>query len=232
MAKEELKNLHPEDRIKKMKELEEARKKEIEEARKIIRESEEEITERKKLAEKFPIPQAAQEDMEGLSDEGQDIVKMIKKVRKKNEEAKEETGGAGAEKKETLEEALEKEAPKGPVLGVQYGSPGTASLMDQQTAHYIRELSQRPVETLQKEATYLAKSFEEKGYMTWNEQKRAQQIYEATNLKERAGEEGRYSFTEEVAQLNLVTRQVTGRLLDEMYHVGREKGQNELYRRT
>ena len=52
---DDLKNVPPEERIKKLKELEEKKKKEIEEAQKAIRESEQEITEKRKWEDKVPI---------------------------------------------------------------------------------------------------------------------------------------------------------------------------------
>src|SRR3990167_2739866 len=89
MAKDELKDLPPEERIKRLKKLEEEKKKEIEEAEKIIKESNEEITERRKWIEKVPIPQVAQDDLEGLGEEGKQLFNVHRG--KKEEAAKEET---------------------------------------------------------------------------------------------------------------------------------------------
>jgi hypothetical protein len=54
---DELKKLSPEERLAKLKEIEEKSKKEIAEAQKLIQESEGEIEEKKKFEDKVPIPQ-------------------------------------------------------------------------------------------------------------------------------------------------------------------------------
>ncbi|MFC1801522.1 hypothetical protein ACFLZB_03580 [Nanoarchaeota archaeon] len=54
---DDLKKLSPEERLAKLKEIEEKSKKEIAEAQKLIQESEGEIEEKKKFEDKVPIPQ-------------------------------------------------------------------------------------------------------------------------------------------------------------------------------
>src|SRR3989338_11521327 len=83
MAEDDIKKLPPEERIKKLKELEKQRKKEIEEAQKKIKESEDELRERRKWKEKVPIPEFAQEGFGGLSEEAKDILKQHRGVKEK-----------------------------------------------------------------------------------------------------------------------------------------------------
>src|SRR3989339_1420759 len=61
-ALSELKNLPPEERVKKLKEIEERNKKEIEKAHKLIQESMEEIEGEKQQKEQIPIPQVTSID--------------------------------------------------------------------------------------------------------------------------------------------------------------------------
>lgn len=74
----ELKKLTPEARLKKLKEIEEKSKKEIEAAQKLIKESEAEITEKKKFEEKVPIPQLIAEEVESREEK-----EMLKAQREK-----------------------------------------------------------------------------------------------------------------------------------------------------
>ena len=62
----DIKKLSPEERIKKLKELEEQRKKEIEEAHKLLKTSEDEVEEKRKLKENIPIPQLTSVDVGSL----------------------------------------------------------------------------------------------------------------------------------------------------------------------
>lgn len=75
MADVDLKNFPPEERVKRLKELEEQKNKEIEEAKKLIKESEEEIIERRKWKDKVPMPEFVSGSLEGLSTEVKDILK-------------------------------------------------------------------------------------------------------------------------------------------------------------
>jgi hypothetical protein len=72
-----LKKLSPEERIKRLKELEDERKKEIEEAEKMIKESQDEIQHQRELKSKVPIPQVAAIDVDALfSQEEKEIFKV------------------------------------------------------------------------------------------------------------------------------------------------------------
>jgi len=71
---EDLKKLPPEERLKKLKELEQKKKQEIDEAQKLIKESETEITEQRKWKEKVPIPQVAVEDSQSMSVEEKQMI--------------------------------------------------------------------------------------------------------------------------------------------------------------
>ena len=80
MSDIDLSKFPPEERIKKLKELEKKKKEEIAQARKEIKESEDELTERQKWTDKVPIPQFAQEDLVGLSNEAKEMLKASRQL--------------------------------------------------------------------------------------------------------------------------------------------------------
>ncbi len=89
---EKLKELPPEERIKKLKEIEEESKKEIEKAHKLLKTSEEELEMKKEEKRKIPIPQLRSIDIDALfSQEEKDLFKVKRFIaeRKKEEEVKE-----------------------------------------------------------------------------------------------------------------------------------------------
>ena len=135
---EELRKLPPDARIKKLKELAEQRKKEIEEAQNLMKISEDEIDQVKKLEEKIPIPQMISENMGTLTTgEEREIFETHHFVGRKMRDTKKER--RPVEKREEkigeLEEVVEKEAEGkrlAPVTERAYGA--------------IIELSRKPVE--------------------------------------------------------------------------------------
>ena len=94
MTVNDLKKLSPEERIKKLKELEEQKKKEIEQQKndieqdkkeiedveKEIKNAQGELNEKRKVKEKVPIPEFAKEDLEWLSEEGKQILSVQKEA--------------------------------------------------------------------------------------------------------------------------------------------------------
>ena len=138
---DDLKNVPPEERIKKLKELEEKKKKEIEEAQKAIRESEQEITEKRKWEDKVPIPELGKEDLVGLSEEGKAVLKERK----------------------GLEETVKEETFNVP-MSSKSGGP-----LEVHAAEYIQALSQKPADELLQNAESLNRMQEDRGYLTHEE---------------------------------------------------------------
>jgi len=102
----DLKKLSPEERVKKLKEIEERSRKEIEEAQKLMGESIREIEIEQGIKEKMPIPQLAAVDIDSLfTIEEKDMFKTNRFVSAKKEPIV-------AEKKEFLDELIEKEKPQ------------------------------------------------------------------------------------------------------------------------
>lgn len=206
MSKEELKNLPPEERIKKLKELEKKKKKELEEAEKLIKESQDEITDKDKFKEKVPIPEVAKEDLEGLSQEGKNIIKEQRGLtsKKKQEESSEDS----KKKPDNLEDTLFLE---------KIDLPPEIS-----NSQYALHLSHEPIKELKKEMTNIYKMVEDKGYMNEKEQRKVQYLTSAVEKKLEDVEVGKYSLTEEVARAASLTQQL-GASLSIAYHSGKKK---------
>jgi hypothetical protein len=208
--KEDLSKLAPEDRIKKLKELEKKRKEEIEEAREQIMKDEKEITDRHRWVEKVPIPEVIQQDLDNLGEEGRQLLK----IHRGWEEGKKVEEEKPAVKKEiNLEDTVASERP-GPVpdnFNPEYGvaiSQGTS--MD-----YGAALSQQNMAGIKGTVDYIQGQAEDKGYITADQQSTLE--YAAAEVERRVEDafEGKYhGFTEQVAEAASLIQQSTGRLMD------------------
>ena len=126
---DELKNLSPEERIKRLKELQEQDKKEIEEAQKLIKESEEQQKQETKLKQQIPVPQLKSVNIESLfSPEEKELFKTKRFTQEKEIVKK--------EKEKPLEDTVFEEASK--------KLPDEA----QQIAQYGLQLAKNPVAEL------------------------------------------------------------------------------------
>ncbi|MBU0459400.1 MAG: hypothetical protein KKH52_04880 [Nanoarchaeota archaeon] len=202
---DDLEDLPPEERIKRLKELEKKRKQEIVEAQQQIRESENELKDRLKWKEKVPIPEFAQDELIGLSEEAKEILVRDRGIRKQFEDVEEvPLVKEGA----SLEEAL-----------------GGEELMEIPpevlNADYTRHLSQEPVKSLYAEMAQLQESVEQKGYMSSEDERKVEYMMGAV---ERKREEG-YSFSEDAARAASVTQQI-GANLRNVY----KSSQSDVYR--
>lgn len=207
MADENLKGLPPEERLKKLKELENKKKKEIEEAQKLIRESEEEITEKGKFKEKVPMPEFAKSDLEGLSKEAREILKEQKGLKeRKSSPGKKEAADELLELSEP-EKSLEELAKERVKLPSEVISPEVIN------SEYAFRLSQRPIQNLYEEMKKINEAVEEKGYINREEERRVEYLASAVEKKIEAEESGRYSFTEETALAANITQQMGARLI-------------------
>ncbi|MFH1276058.1 MAG: hypothetical protein ABIH82_03025, partial [Candidatus Woesearchaeota archaeon] len=206
------KNLPPEDRIKKLKELEKKRKKESEEAQKVIKDSESELTERRKWTDRVPMPEFAREDFENLSEDAKQILEhrgvsgKIKLV----EEKKSDIKIINRDIASSLEETVSKERVQMPQnVQAEYGIPGGF----QEQAY--KPLSQLDMMGISKEVKNIYQAVEERGYMTGEEQK--QVGYALSEVEKRLGavEEGEYKgFNEKTAEAANLIKAIGSR----MYH--------------
>lgn len=207
MPEEELKNLPPEERIKKLKELEKQKKKEIEDAQKQIRESENELSERIKWKEKVPIPAVASEDVEALSEAEKEVVMAHKGIRKKSKESPE------VKKKEKKDDANLEEITAAEKVEL------PPELME---AEYTKHLSQRPMQNLYEDIKRINEAVEEKGYVSREEERRIEYLSSAVERKLEDVHAGKYSFSEDVAKAASLTVQLGSKLRD-VYHRNREE---------
>lgn len=216
MAEENLKNLPAEERLKKLKELEKKKKQEIEEAQKQIKDSESEITEKKKWVDKVPIPEVAQEDLEGLSAEGKQLLKTHKGTTEKPKEEKEEENSKTTKKSPSkttqkavsdLEETVMKEkvtlSPQ--AMGMEYGAkaaPNTGFGND------YKPLRDRPTTDLYQEMNALHQGVESKGYISRADERKAEYLSGIVQERQEAADKGTYTFSEETARAASVMQQL------------------------
>lgn len=205
MADDEIKKLPPEERIKKLKELEEKRKKEIEEAHKIIRESEDEIKERRKWADKVPIPQIASEDFKNMSGEEKEIFKTHRGIK--------DTKSSGEDSETGIEETLKKKKRE---LDLEEIARDQAKRVPEELfqSQYLTQLSQQPAKDLYHEMMQISQRVEDKGYVSREEEQRIEYLSTAMEKKMEDIESGRYSFTGSVAEMASTTRSVAEKLKD------------------
>ncbi len=230
-SKDELKKLPPEERLKRLKQLEEEKKKEIEEARKQVKEAEQEITEKRKVKEKIPIPEVALDDISALSETGKLLVKTHRgaawqgeKKKKDKEEVKQ------ASEKPSLEETLVKEkvAVSPEQMGMQYGD-AASSQRQGMGDFYVRELSMRPVDQIYGAMKDINRTVAERGYITADESRKVDYMMQAIEKKVEDADAGAYNLTDRLAQEAARTQQM-GEALRGLYLSHREQLAKDRYR--
>lgn len=222
MAKDELKNLPPEERIKKLKELQEKRKKEIAEAREQIIESETELTERRKWEDKVPIPELAQEDLVGLSEEAKEILKQQKGLKEKAEPEDE-----SASEEKTTEVSLEETLGKEEIAMPRREQALQQDIQQEQAiAAAYQPFSEKPIGELYQAAAALQETVVEKGYVSLSDEQEAEYLTGVIEDRIRASEEGKYSFTEDTAKAASFIKSVGSNV----QNVYRTSTQRDLYK--
>jgi hypothetical protein len=222
MAKDDLKGLPPEERIKILKKLEEEKKKEIAEAEKAIKESQDELTERRKWADKVPIPQMSKDDFKGMSpDEAK--VQESHKGKKSTSDYDVLEDDSEDKDKNSLKEVLTPRV-SGESIGLEDLAREHVELPPElMNSQYAMQLSQQPMQNLYHEITGIKQAVEDKGYISAEEEKRVNYLASAVEKKVEAGEDGKYSFTEDVARAANLTRAISANLRG-MYKSGGNTG--------
>ncbi len=212
----EFDHLPPEERIEKLKELEEKKKKEIAEAKKKIAESKEEISDTRKWLDKVPIPQVGQDDLEGLSEEGKVIVKVNRGI---SEEKEEEVKVVKKEK--SIDDLIQ----DGDVVRLEVSHPDYSSGFSESQLNQVYKLSEEPVNALYKEMSSMNSAIEQKGYVSRKEEERSRMLNSA--LEKRLNEVYGGTMSEEVAAKSLLTKQMAGQVRN-MYKgdAGKDKPQD------
>lgn len=177
----DLERLSPEARIKKLKELEEKRKKEIEDAQELLKKSEAQLEEEKKIIEQIPIPQLRAVDIDSLFSESEKELFKAKRftsaAAKKEEKIKQKVAD-----QVDLEETLEQEA--------HHVKPEQQELQKQ----YQIELSQEPAAKLAEMAHNLYETVKQQGGdMNDYQRQQAYNIEKAKEMKDAAVKSGSYN---------------------------------------
>lgn len=172
---EELKKLSPEERVKRLRELEEKRKKEEEEAKKLMEESVQEIDLNLKEKKDIPIPQVKADSIESLTTEDE------KQVFRSKRYLSGETGEEGTEGE------LEQNVSQTPI---------PENIQHEQ---YISQLAQQPAMELYQAVNDIREGFYESGEMQEAQVAELYQIQDAIARKKKDIDEGRYTTSEEVA---------------------------------
>jgi len=222
MAEEDLKKLPPEERIKRLKEMEKKKKQEIEEGQKVIKDSEEEITGRRKWLDKVPVPEVAKEDLEGLSDEGKVLVQLHKSLKKSEEKVEAERKELSPHKAVSeLEETVGREAISTSRGGnVNYDLPG-------RNIGLSYEAQPRSMVEISKELKDIYQRAMERGYVTLEEGRQVGKNLYDVEKKLEAVEEGKYKeFSEQVAEAASLSQSIGSKLHDMYKNKG---GSNRQY---
>lgn len=190
MAKlDELKKLPPEERIRRLKEIEEEDKKELEEAKKLIAESEVEADEEQKNVREMPIPQMRAIDIDSLF--SPEEKQMFREKRPSEAVKRKDEGEKRPKRKEIV--ALEET-----VLGE---IPRITQAEIEMQRQYIQQLAtERPATDIYQGLTSLAREAHDKGYLNQEEQGRLYALYNAAFEKNRALQEGEYNANKTSAE--------------------------------
>ncbi len=213
MAKDDLKDLPPEERIKILKKLEEEKKKEIVEAEKAIKESQDELTEQRKWVEKVPIPQMSKTDFKGMSPDEAKIQESHKGKKKNSNDDLLEDDKKDKNKDEiSLKDVLTPRV-SGESIGLEDLAREHVELPPEvMNSQYAMQLSQQPMQNLYHEITGIKQAVEDKGYISAEEERRVNYLASAVEKKVEAGEDGKYSFSEDVAKAANLTRAISANL--------------------
>ena len=217
MAKDDLKDLSPQERLKVLKKLEQEKKKEIDEARKLIKESEKDITAEHEFKEKVPIPEVGLENLQGLSEEGRQLLMVLKDLKAKKKE--EEPVIVKSVEGESLEETVRRIEP----IPVQV-----------QGTEYAIHLSQRPMQDLQNQMKGIYETSQERGYMTSEDQKKVAYLSAGVQHKMEAIDNGSYNASDDLTSRVKATKELSAHMLsknpDQVYHSGKtEETQRDRY---
>jgi len=191
---DDIKKLSPEERIKRLKELEEERKKEIQEAEKLMKSSEDEIVVQEKIRRDIPIPQLKAVDVDHLFSAAEKQM-FESKHGQRQKGLKDMVADAKPQKKEgILPEAL----PLEETVAMEQANVTQEQLQSQQ--EYLHQLAMTPLEKIHQEAQEIYRQFKDQGYTTQEQQQRAAELYQAVQIKEQAASSGEYNAAKQIIE--------------------------------
>lgn len=180
---EDIKKLSVEERIRKLKDMQEKNKEEIKKAQELLRESEEELEEKEKEKAEIPIPQLRAVDIGELFTEEEK--QMFNAKRFKTEEPE--------KKEEALEETVEAEEKK-----------LTPEQIEQVQQQYRTQLTKESAEELYSRIKGMQQNVQASGYMTKEQANQLANMEYALDKREQAMETGEYKPPSEQAANALV----------------------------
>ena len=199
---DELKKLSPEERIKKLKELQKKDREEIENAQKLIFESEEDMA-REEEVKKMPIPQLKSIDIESLfSSEEKELFRAKRFIDFEKPAAKEK---AKAPKKD--EKPLEEVAAEAEILKIEE---------ERAHAQYLNQLREQPADKLYNRMKQIYSEVKDQGYVSPKQMEEINNLSYANARKFEDTRAGEYSPTQEAAREMVLTQKIKG-WLQSMY---------------
>ncbi len=194
----EIKKLSPEERIKKLKKIEEENKKEINEAEKLIKDSIKEINIKEEIRD-LPIPQVKAVDIESLfSPEEKEVFAAKRYENARQRHAEEETAEI------PLEETLEQEKPE-----------ITEEELEAQRQYQILELRREPTKNIVQELQNIYHQVRGTGEVTGEQMTRAYVANVIAEERQREIERGTYERKdEEISSQLSIARQISKSIQD------------------
>lgn len=189
----ELKKLSPQERIKKLKELQKKDREEIEDAQKLILESEEDIS-REEEVKKMPIPQLKAVDIDSLFTSEE---KELFKAKRFAEVRKPEEKPTPPPKPE--ERPLEEVAAEAQVLKAEE---------ERAHAQYLTQLSQQPEDKIYSRMKEIYSEAKSTGYVSPRQMEEINNLGYANIRKFDAARTGEYSPTQETARRMVLTQRM------------------------
>ena len=189
---DDIKKLSPEERIRRLKELEEERKKEIKEAEELMKSSKDEIVVQEKIKRDIPIPQLKAVDIDHLFSRAEKEMFEAKHGQRQKGLKDIVTDVKPQKKEEVLPEAL----PLEEAVALEQAQLTEEQLRNQQ--EYLQQLAMTPLEQLHQEAQDIYKQFKDQGYTTQEQQQRAAELYQAVQMKEEAAKSGNYDAAKQI----------------------------------
>jgi hypothetical protein len=199
---DDLKRLAPDERIRKLRELEQKKKKEIEHAGKLIKASEDEIDVSVEKKRKIPIDQLKSVDLGHLETAEEKDIFRIKRFRAQEApEMPEAMTASPQETGENLEEITES---------------GAAAYPDAEDAHrqYQISLSQQPVQDIYNQARQMYSGIGGPEEVTRDQFYQAMDISYALEAKQEAITRGEYSATEELEREANATKKMVDEIIN------------------
>jgi len=197
----DMKNLSPEERIRRLKELAEKDEEEIKEAHELIRESQVELEEQDKTKRQIPIPQLRSIDVSSLFGKGtqEDHMYRLKHFKETRRDTEEEEISA---KEVELEEAVARE------------TPSQAAREEAARQQYMQQLSMAPARQLTKRMMSIYEQAIDKGYVSKDEMQEIYTISYALDEKKSDIKVGHYAADQKVKEEILISGNIMKALRD------------------